>query len=46
MSLRRWGPNFERRAVVPDERARIICIIMLLVCSKLQINTADAKASG
>lgn len=46
MSLRRWGANFERHAVVPDERARIICIIMLLVCSKLQINAADAKASG
>lgn len=46
ISLRRLGPNFERHAVVPDERPFVICIIMPVVCSKLQINTADAKAAG
>lgn len=46
ISLRRSGPNFERHAVVPDERPLVICIIIRVVCSKLQINAADAKAAG
>lgn len=46
ISLRRLGPNFERHAVVPDERPLVICIIICVVCSKLQINAVDAKAAG